>query len=194
MFIITMGRKGMKKAIIIAAGCVLLVVTTVVGGFIFAGNGEATPAMAQAQRMQDTTVVDIEDVSLLLTSFGVEIDVTSAELSKVSVPDSFDDQFVEFNDILKDSGGDLSGLKGDTVDRWKVLCTNRGMKDETVYAVILVRGNTPVGCYLLCEPSGEVQSVADLSEVMLEVQDETEQVMGEVTPPVTTGEVEVVVS
>ncbi len=177
MFVITMGRKNIKRVVIVLVACILLVATTVIGGLFFTDT-EVTPAMANALRMRDYDIVDVDDVAMLLTSYGVETDVTSAQISKVTVPETFDDQFVQFNSMLEEAGGDLSDLKGKTVDRWKLMSTNHGMKDEIVWAVVLVRGNTPIGCYLLGDPSGEVHSITDITiKVDAEVPVPTEEVI-----------------
>ncbi len=184
MFVVTMNRKGVKRLIIIACS-LLLVCTTLIGGVILLSD-DVTEAMASGDANANA-VNGVNDVVKIFDGFGITTDITTAEVSSVVIPADFNDDFVEFNSIIMESGGDISGLKGDTVERWKVLATNRSMKDEIVWAVTLVRNNKAVGCYLLCEPSGQVRSVLDdtmqvMATVIAQTTEETTDVMATTSP------------
>ncbi len=170
MFILTMNRKGVKKVIIVACS-LLLVCTTLIGGAILLSD-DVTEAMANGNS-SGVDVNGIGDVAKIFEGYGITTDITTGEVSSVVIPSDFDDDFSEFNSIITESGGDISSLKGDTVERWKILVTNRSSKDEVVWGVTLVRNNRSVGSYLLCEPSGQVRSVMD----------DTMQVMAETEVP-----------
>ncbi len=176
MFILTMNRKGVKKVIIVACS-LLLVCTTLIGGAILLSD-DVTEVMADGSSGA-ADVNGINDVVKIFEGYGITSDITTGEVSSVVIPSSFDDDFNEFNSIITESGGDLSRLKGETVERWKVLITNRTAKDEIVWGVTLVRNNRSVGSYLLCEPSGQVRSVTDdTMQVMAEAQTPTEVAEG----------------
>ncbi len=159
MFVVTMNRKGVKRIIIIACSFVL-VCTTLVGGVILLSDDVA---QVMADGSTAISVTDIQDISVMFEQYGIKTDVTTGEVSSVVIPSSFDDDFTAFNEIIMEGGGDISRLKSRTVERWKLLTTNRTANDDMVWAIALVRNNDVVGCYLLSEPSGQVHSVNDES-------------------------------
>ncbi len=156
MFIFTMTGKTLKKAIIVACA-VLLVCTTAVGGVLLFGQ-DSTEVMAS---QNSEYVTNIEDVVNELQQFGIICDVSTGEVSTVVVPKKFDEHFEEFNELIKRSGGDLDGVKDKAVERWRVLTVNRTAGEEPVWAVMLIRNNKSVGCYLMAEPSGQVFAIDD---------------------------------
>ncbi len=162
MFVVTMTRRMLKRAVI-AVCALLLIGTTIVGGVLLFGND--VDEVLATQGDSSDIVTNIEDVAKQLEGFGILTDVTTGEVSTVMVPKNFDEQFEEFNEIIKMSGGDLSKLKDRSVERWKVLTVNRSAGEEMVWAIMLVRNNKSVGCYLISEPSGQVFSIDDTENV-----------------------------
>lgn len=162
MFIITLGRKGIKKVAIVAVCCVLLICTTIAAGNLFPGNtAQSTPVMASTVR--DYKVESVDDVAILFESFGVGTDITTAEVTSVSVPKKFDETFTRFNEILKESGGDLSRNRGSVVEKWRIVSPGESVKDEVTWAVALVRDGKALGCYFLSEPSGQVKAITNIA-------------------------------
>ncbi len=162
MFVVTMTRKTMKR-VIIATCALLLVCTTAIGGVLLFGDG-ATTAMAS----QDSSemITNIEDVAKYFEKYGITADITTGEVSTVLVPKKFDDDFEEFNELIKEGGGDLDDMKDRSVERWRILSTNRTFGNELIWAVMLVHNNRSVGCYLMSEPSGQVFAVTDIENIV----------------------------
>lgn len=84
------------------------------------------------------------------------MDPTTAEVSTVTVPRKWDDNFKAFNEVIKESGLDLSRVKNKKVDKWVVLIPAQSTETQKSYGVVLVYKNEARGAYILQKPSGEV--------------------------------------
>ena len=93
---------------------------------------------------------------LSIKGYGVEVDPTTAEVSTVTVPRKWDDNFKAFNEVIKESGLDLSRVKNKKVDKWVVLIPAQSTETQKSYGVVLVYKNEARGAYILQKPSGEV--------------------------------------
>ena len=84
------------------------------------------------------------------------MDPTTAEVSTVTVPRKWDDNFKAFNEVIKESGLDLSRVKNKKVDNWVVLIPAQSTETQKSYGVVLVYKNEAKGAYILQKPSGGV--------------------------------------
>ena len=101
-------------------------------------------------------ITGAQDVATFLQGYGVEVDPTTAEVSTVTVPRKWDDNFKAFNEVIKESGLDLSRVKNKKVDKWVVLIPAQSTETQKSYGVVLVYKNEARGAYILQKPSGEV--------------------------------------
>ena len=164
MFVLTLGKKSLRRLGAAAVcGIALAGAVLAVSGFIHAGDGalEASASAAQNPAGLPETIAGAEDISAFFGAFGLEVDLTGATVDKVKVPKKWDESFSAFNGVVKQSGFDLSQVKGKTVEKWLAECPARSTGEETCKCVLLVYKEKPVGAYLLNEPSGEVQGLAD---------------------------------
>lgn len=81
------------------------------------------------------------------------MDPTTAEVSTVTVPRKWDDNFKAFNEVIKESGLDLSRVKNKKVDKWVVLIPAQSTETQKSYGVVLVYKNEARGAYILQKPS-----------------------------------------
>ena len=72
------------------------------------------------------------------------------------MPRKWDDNFKAFNEVIKESGLDLSRVKNKKVDKWVVLIPAQSTETQKSYGVVLVYKNEAKGAYILQKPSGEV--------------------------------------
>lgn len=159
MFVFTMNKNGLKKAAVAVASAALLLVCafTVTGAL---GDKAAATTVTAEGTTKNLKVKDTDDMVTFLLSYGVEADLASAKVDKVKVPKKWDDSFIAFNEVIKQSGLDLSKCKGKTVEKWEFAAPNRSTETETAYAILLVRSKKVVGGYILSRPSGEVTALA----------------------------------
>ena len=163
MFMVTMHKKKLWRTAALGALAVVLVLGV---SFIPEWGGEAQPVSTDAAGKLSTA----EDLVTMLAANGVETDVASATVTAVTVPRKWDDDFVAFNNVVKQSGYDLKDVKNKSVDKWLLLCPAKSDNSQKTYAVVLVRDQKPVGMYFLEQPAGNVtalftqQATAALSE------------------------------
>jgi len=86
-----------------------------------------------------------EDRINFLKQFGWEVKEEAVEVEKVTIPSEFDKIFVNYNEIQKLQGLDLSKYKRKTLTRYTYEVTNFPNYDGKVLATILVYRNRVVG-------------------------------------------------
>lgn len=87
-----------------------------------------------------------------LESYGWKVESNPIEVVEVTIPQSFNEVYDNYNRIQKKQGFDLSDFKGKRVKRWTYKVTNYpGVKDE-VRANMLVYDNKVIG--------GDISTVA----------------------------------
>lgn len=155
MFVCTI-RKGGVRRLAAAALC-----GVVLAGAAFAANtihGKAVEAAAGGGGLKQE-ITGAADVASFLQGFGLTVDPTTAEVSTVTVPRKWDENFKAFNEVIKDCGLDLTRVKNKKVDKWVVLIPDKSTAEQKCYGVVLVYKNEPKGAYILQKPSGEVLSL-----------------------------------
>lgn len=154
MFVCTLRRGGLRRLAVVAlCGVMLAGAAFAVGAF--RGGEDAVSAAAQGNPLKQE-ITGAQDVVSFFQGFGIEVDPTTAEVSTVTVPRKWDESFKAFNDVIRESGLDLSRVKNKKVDKWVVLIPSRTTEQEKSYGVVLVYKNEPRGAYILQKPSGEV--------------------------------------
>ena len=153
MFMVTVHKNNWRRFFAML-GCAV-----VLSGVFLGINGLADGARAAEAAADGKTVKSAEDMVNFLLGYGVEADVSTAQVLQVTIPKKFDESFKAFNEVIQDCGMDLTGYKGKLVEKWVLQCPNRTVEDQTAYAVLLVRNARVIGGYLLYQPSGEVLSL-----------------------------------
>ncbi|MBD5094993.1 MAG: DUF4830 domain-containing protein [Subdoligranulum sp.] len=154
MFVCTLRKGGLRRLAAVAiCGVALAGAAFAVGAF--RNEDSAVTAAAQSSPLKQE-ITGAQDVVSFFQGFGIEVDPTTAEVSTVTVPRKWDDSFKAFNEVIKESGLDLSRVKNKKVDKWVVLIPARTTETEKSYGVVLVYKNEPRGAYILQKPSGEV--------------------------------------
>lgn len=148
MLVITLNRKSIKKIAVTAVGAVALAAVAFTASAFL---NRSQPAAANGNTVKST-----EDMAGFFLGYGIEVNIATAQVSKVNVPKHFDDDFEAFNRVIIESGFDLSRLKGKNIDKWIMEAPSRSQEGETAYAILLVREDKVVGAYLMYQPSGEV--------------------------------------
>ena len=144
MFVCTLRKGGLRKLAVVAVCGVVLAGAAITVGVV-RNKGDAVDPAAQGGAL-----------SQQITGAQVEADHTTAEASTVTVPRKWDDNFKAFNEVIKESGLDLSRVKNKKVDKWVVLIPAQSTETQKSYGVVLVYKNEARGAYILQKPSGEV--------------------------------------
>lgn len=149
MFFFTFNKNGLHRAGTVALCAVCLAGTL---GLVSHFSGQNVAAQAGTER----TINSTQDIAGYFADHGFEIDVASATVDEVKIPKDWDDSFLAFNTVVGESGSTLEKYKGKTVEKWVALCPGMSSGDEKTNCVLLVYKKSPIGAYLLEQPSGEV--------------------------------------
>ncbi len=97
------------------------------------------------------------DAVRFLTELGWQVNSSPIETEEVTIPDEFDTVFLNYNQIQKTQGLDLSAYKRKTVTRYTFTVTNYDGYEGEVYAnVIIYRGRVIGGDICSANPEGFV--------------------------------------
>lgn len=154
MFMITLGKTGLRRLGVVALCAAVLTGAAVAGRF---AGGQAVAANAAAV----TRIESTQDIAGYFTGYGLEVDAASISADKVKIPRKWDDSFSAFNTLVTQSGLDLAKYKGKTVEKWLALIPAKSDGEKETYGVLLVYNKKAVGAYLLEKPSGAVTGLTD---------------------------------
>ena len=145
--------------------CAVVVCSALLGRYISTRTVET--AASPGGRIESA-----QDIQTWFTGYGLEVDGASITADKVKIPRKWDDSFSAFNEVVAQSGLDLSRYKGKTVEKWQALIPSASNGQESCYGVLLVYKKKPVGAYLLAKPSGMVTGLGDAQAAMADAQQE----------------------
>ncbi len=175
MFVLTVGKKGLRRVGAVAlCGVVLAGAVFAVGSFFRSDEALAVGAegAGPAVNVKEMKIQGADSISAFFQSFGLEVDLATTTVDKVKIPKKWDESFSAFNTVVKESGLDLKDNKGKTVEKWLVLCPAKSSGDQKCYGVLLVYKEKPVGAYLLNQPSGEVLGLASAAQTAAPLSEE----------------------
>ena len=161
MFMVTLNRTGLRRAGAVVLCGVVLAGAVLAGRFSRAAVTAGAAAGAAPAKIEST-----QDIAAYFSGFGLEVDPAAITADKVKVPKKWDDSFSAFNEVVAQSGLELTKLKGKTVEKWLAELPALSTGEQTVYGVLLVYNQKAVGAYLLEKPSGNVTGLADAVKTM----------------------------
>lgn len=165
MFVVTLSKSRLRRLGVGAMCCALVVCSALLGRYISTRTVET--AASPGGRIESA-----QDIQTWFTGYGLEVDGASITADKVKIPRKWDDSFSAFNEVVAQSGLDLSRYKGKTVEKWQALIPSASNGQESCYGVLLVYKKKPVGAYLLAKPSGMVTGLGDAQAAMADAQQE----------------------
>ncbi len=165
MFVLTLNRARLRQIGVGAMCCAVVVCSALLGRYISTRTVET--AASPGGRIESA-----QDIQTWFTGYGLEVDGASITADKVKIPRKWDDSFSAFNEVVAQSGLDLSRYKGKTVEKWQALIPSASNGQESCYGVLLVYKKKPVGAYLLARPSGVVTGLGDAQAAMADAQQE----------------------
>ena len=165
MFVLTLNRARLRQIGVGAMCCAVVVCSALLGRYISTRTVET--AASPGGRIESA-----QDIQTWFTGYGLEVDGASITADKVKIPRKWDDSFSAFNEVVAQSGLDLSRYKGKTVEKWQALIPSASNGQESCYGVLLVYKKKPVGAYLLAKPSGVVTGLGEAQAAMADAQQE----------------------
>ena len=165
MFVVTLNRTRLRQIGVGVMCCAMVVCSALLGRYI--SNQTVAAAAGTGGKIESA-----QDIQAWFTGYGIEVDGASISADKVKIPRKWDDSFSAFNEVVAQSGLDLSRYKGKTVEKWQALIPAASSGEETRYGVLLVYKKKPVGAYLLAKPSGTVTGLKDAQSAMAQAQEE----------------------
>ncbi|WP_444642454.1 DUF4830 domain-containing protein [Caproiciproducens sp. R1] len=139
MFIFSI--KAGRKKILIGLAAVLLVVTAAIVVTKLFHSGPV--ASADGKKYTLTAGSNDQRVSFL-KQFGWQVNTEPIEVKDVMIPAQFDDVYLQYNNIQKEQGLDLTPYAGKTCKQWIYAVTNYPQTTD-VRATLLVYDNRVIG-------------------------------------------------
>ena len=141
IFTIKLKPKQLLGITLALTGLIVIVIS-----FVSNHNGKTADAPAQISCASD------EERAAYLTSLGYRFK-KDYEQKSVTVPQTFNDVYTEYNDILQQQGFDLEPYKGKQVTVYTYQITNY-KKNKNVKADLMVADGVLIGADL-CDPSAK---------------------------------------
>lgn len=136
MFIKTMRISVTKIALVVVA----------LGVIIAAAFWTRGQVAVQADTSPKYTGVDTNEKRIkFLETYGWKVDASPLEVVEVTIPQTFNAVYNNYNSIQKKQGFDLTKYTGKRVKRWTYRVTNYPGATEEVRANLLIYNNTVIG-------------------------------------------------
>lgn len=139
MFILSV-RAGRKKIFIVLAAILLVVTAVIVVAKLF----NSKPVASSGGKKYALSAESNEERVSFLEQFGWQVTTEPLEMKDVSIPAQFDDVYIQYNNIQKEQGLDLTPYAGKTCKQWVYAVTNYPQATD-VRATILVYENRVIG-------------------------------------------------
>ncbi len=173
MFMLTIQKANLKKIGALAL-CGAVIAAAAMAGKVVERNTETTAVAASVESTQD--------IQTYFLGFGLEVDPTDITADKVKVPKKWNDSFSAFNNIVAQSGSDLTECKGKTVEKWLAAIPSLSTGEQTMYGVLLLRNQKVLGAYILEKPSGNVSGLTDVVQAKALEQEKAKESAAAATP------------
>lgn len=139
MFIFSV--KAGRKKIVIGLAALLLIVTAAI---VLTKLHNSKPIASAAGMKYNVSAATNEERIAFLGQFGWKVTAEPVEIKEVTIPEKFDDVYINYNNIQKEQGLDLAPYAGKTCKQWIYAVTNYPQVPE-VRATMLVYSNRVIG-------------------------------------------------
>ena len=139
MFIFSI--KAGRKKIFIGLAAILLVITAVM---VVSKLFHSEPVASSEGKTYTLSAESNDQRVAFLNQFGWQVSTEPLEMKDVTIPAQFDDVYIQYNNIQKEQGLDLTPYAGKTCRQWVYAVTNYPQATD-VRATILVYDNKVVG-------------------------------------------------
>ena len=143
MFVVSVKMSTLKIACVLAALGVVI-------AFAVWPRGDVQPSVAAGRTVAGISTN--EKRIDFLQSYGWKVDAQPVEVVEVTIPQTFNQVYQNYNEIQKKQGFDLAKFRGKRVKRWTYNITNYPGYSQRVYGNLLIYDNSVIG--------GDVSTVA----------------------------------
>lgn len=149
MFVVTLNKKKIKRIAVLA---LCIVATAAVGIGLKNHFSQNSETFLSGKKTVLSTTQEMVDY---IASKGFTVDIQTAQVAEVEIPKKFDDNFVGFNEKIKQTDNlSLEKYKGDKVNKWTFSIVDYPNGDVQASAVLLIKKEKLVGAYILENPDG----------------------------------------
>lgn len=148
MFVLSMRCRNLKKKLLLACGAAAVCVAVIACAGYFKSQDAALTAPAVEQTLQTKTSLKVPDNDSrvqFLSAFGWELETEPAEVVEVAIPKEFGDVYLNYNEIQKLQGFDLTKYQGKKVKRYTYIVVNYPEHPENIRANLLVYKDKVIG-------------------------------------------------
>nr|WP_319489412.1 DUF4830 domain-containing protein [uncultured Caproiciproducens sp.] len=139
MFILSV-KAGRKKILVVLAAILLVVTAVIVVAKLF----NSKPVASSGGKQYALSAESNDERVSFLKQFGWQVTAEPLEMKDVCIPAQFDDVYIQYNNIQKEQGLDLTPYAGKTCKQWVYTVTNYPQATD-VRATILVYDNRVIG-------------------------------------------------
>ena len=163
MFVITLNKKKLGRMLAVVA---CIAVAGAVGVGIKNYFTQDSPTATSAKKTKLSTTQEMIDY---IAEKGFTADIQTAQVTEVQIPKKFDDNFVGFNEKIKQTDGlSLEKYKGDKVNKWTFDIIGYPNGDMEAAAVLLIKKEKLIGAYILEQPDGVAKPMLVTSQGLSE--------------------------
>lgn len=134
MFVVSV--KTGKKRMILALAAVLVVLTAALVAGKLLGGAQAAQSLPAGETNEQRLA--------FLSGYGWEADPEAVEVREIQIPSTFDDVYLQYNEVQKAQGMNLEPYRGKTCRQWIYNVTNYPAQG-TVHASLLVLDGNIIG-------------------------------------------------
>ncbi len=150
MFVVTLNKKSLKKALI-GLFAVVLVFGVGLSLRMFLFEDEVV-------FLSKKNTIELENTQEMIEYIkekGYTADIQSAQVKEVKIPKQFDAEFENFDEKIKQADGfSLEKYKNDEVSKWIFELSDYQVEGKEGVAVLLLDDDKLIGSYLLEYPEG----------------------------------------
>ena len=136
MFVVSVKLNKKRLLGIYAVACVLIASICII-----LPNFEQDVLKNNVGNSAKTTEQQVE----FLKAFGYEVTATPVQIQEIIIPEEFDEEYTQYNEMQKISGFDLTKYKGRRVKKYTYKVTNYADSEDEVVANVLVLNGKAIG-------------------------------------------------
>ncbi len=134
MFVLSFSSGKIKIAACFAAVCILCLG---VASFVFYKcSKNELPPKSQSNISVNNTAENTEGILKFISNFGYSVNNEPDEIKEVIIPFEFNDVYLNYNEIQKSQGYDLTEYSGKRVKRWTFTVKDYPQYENTEYIKI----------------------------------------------------------
>ena len=125
MFLFSLKSLKSKLILLIAAVAAIVIVFSVIS------NSEDAQKAKPTDGVMNFSASTEEERLKFITQLGLTVERDPSGVKEIIIPEEFDDTYINYNELQKESGFDLEPYKGCTAKKWTYTVTNYPEYEES---------------------------------------------------------------